>query len=158
MEGLFAVIFVIIGIVNFVMKQQQNQNQDQGGMKKQQSRNVQYPSQQPSYKAQQPRKTVPEYMPSPIWVEESEGIEAEDRRIQGSLNYVEQSQSSEGIELELPKPDLRKRKEKKPVIKAEVMEREEENAIFEITEYNLLSSIIMAEIIGPPRSMKRSIR
>ncbi len=160
MERLLAVIFVIIGLVNFVAKQQQKQNQSQGqgGMKKQQSRNGQYPGEQRSYKVEQPRGTAPEYMPSLIMMEESEGIEAEDRRTLGSLNYLEQSQSSEGVDLEFPKPDTRKKKEKKPAPKAELMEREEEEAIFEITEDNLVSSIIMAEILGPPRSMKRHIR
>jgi len=174
LEGLFAVIFIIIGIVNFAMKQQQNQNQGrgQGGMKEKQR----------SYKVEQPRRIAQEYMPSPIMMEESEGTEeedrsiqgsmvyvedrniqgsmvyVEDRNIQGSMNYVEQSQSSEGVDLALPKLEARRRKEKKPAPLAEVMEREETDAIFEITEDNLLSSIIMAEIIGPPRSMKRSIR
>lgn len=158
MERLFVVIFVIIGIVNFVAKQQQKQNQGQGGMKKQQSENGQYPGQQRFYKVEQPRKTALEYTPSPIMMEESEGIEEEDRSIQGSMNYVEQSQSYEGVDLELLKPEPRKKKEKKPAPMAEVIERDEEDAIFEITEDNLQSSIIMAEIIGPPRSMKRRIR
>ncbi len=158
MERLFAVIFVIIGIVNFVAKQQQKQNQSQGRMKKQQSIGGQNPGQQRSYKLELPQRTAMEYMPSTIMLDESEGIEAEDRRIQGSLSYIEQSQSAEGVDVELPKPVLRKKKEKKPDPKIELMVVDEEEAVFEITEDNLLSSIIMAEIIGPPRSMKRSIR
>lgn len=151
MEGLFVVVAIVIGIMNFAIKQQQKQNQGrgQGGMK---------PGQQRSYKAEQPRRINQEYMPSPIMVEESEGTEEEDRSMQGSMNYVEQRQSSEGVDLELPKLEARRRKEKKPAPMTEVMELEETDAIFEITEDNLLSSIIMAEIIGPPRSIKRRIR
>jgi flagellar motor protein MotB len=164
LERLLAVVFVVIGLVNFAMKQQQKQNQGrgQGGMKEKQRGNGYYPN--------QTRRIAQEYMPSPVMMEESEGTEeedrstqgsmiyAEDRNIQGSMVYVEPSQSNEGVGLELPKKESRKKKEKKPAPMVEVKEMEEEDAIFEITEDNLLTSIIMAEVMGPPRSMKRSIR
>jgi hypothetical protein len=172
LERLLAVVFVVIGLVNFAMKQQQKQNQGrgQGGMKEKQRGNGQYTDQPQRYKVEQPRRTAMEYMPSPVMMEESEGTEeedrstqgsmiyAEDRNIQGSMVYVEPSQSNEGVGLELPKKESRKKKEKKPAPMVEVKEMEEEDAIFEITEDNLLTSIIMAEVMGPPRSMKRSIR
>jgi hypothetical protein len=50
-----------------------------------------------------------------------------------------------------------KKIEKKTVPKAEVAEKGEDN-IIDLTEENLLRSIVMAEILGHPRSMKRSIR
>lgn len=161
MEGLFAVIFIIIGIANFIMKQQQQeQKQSRGGTK----------GQQPVYKTQPPRKTVMEM--KDFWEEglkgvmESEavgeGLEAEDRSRTGSLNYVEQSQSLEGTCDEHPehrqKKKKEKEKEKKAVPSTEVVEAEEEGIAIELTEEHLLSSFIMAEIIGPPRSLKRSIR
>lgn len=175
MEGLFVIIAIVVGIMNFAIKEQQKQNQGKG-------RGVMKPSPQRSYKVEKPRGNTPEYMPPPFMMEESEGTEEEDRsmlgsmnyaddrniqgnmsyeedrNVQGSMSYVEQTQSSEGVEIELPILGRAKRKEKKPVPMIEVMEREESGAIFEITEDNLLSSIIMAEIIGPPRSMKRRIR
>jgi hypothetical protein len=157
MERLFAVVFVIIGIVNFVAKQQQRQNQGKSRPENQQSRNRQHPGQQRSYKIDQPQETTMEYMPLPAMMQESEGNEAEDRGMQGSMNYVEQSHSFEGADHEPLKFEPKKKKEKKPAPKIAVMEIEEEE-IFEITENNLVSSIIMAEILGRPRSMKRSIR
>lgn len=160
MEGLFAVIIAIIGIVNFVMKQQQEQNKHQGGTGKQ--RPV-YKT-QPSYKTQQPSKPVMEM--KDFWNEgikgvvESEGLEAEDRSRMGSMDYMDQSQSLEGECDEHP-VHMRKKKieqEKKPAPRAVIPEAEEEGIVVELTEEHLLSSFIMSEIIGPPRAFKRSIR
>ena len=162
MEGLFAVIFIIIGIVNFVVKQQQEQAKHQGGMKKQQPVKPQYYSNQRGREEQGPEMTAMEL--NDFWknglegVAENEGVEAEDRSRAGSLSYVEESRSSEGICDEHPEHRQRKVKEKKTAPRTEVRDTEEEGISIELTEEHLLSSFIMSEIIGPPRSLRRSIR
>lgn len=172
MEGLFAVIFIIIGIASAVQKQRENQSKGHGGMSRQQGQYRQRPSQNQNHIPQQPKRTfmdmgkswgeglkgAEEYMPSQVIWEESEGIEIEDRRRAGSLDYVEQSQSFEGTGIERQEIEQNRKKEQKAAAKIEVVNAAKEDGIFEITEDNLISSIIMAEIIGPPRSMKRNIR
>jgi hypothetical protein len=159
LEGLFAVIFIVIGIISSIMKQQQNQSKGRGGMQRQQGQYRHRPEKQLRHIPEQPRRTAMDmgksYMPSPVTLEESEGIEAEDRSRTGSLNYVEQSQSPEGVCDEHPEHD--RQTKKKSAAKIEALTGEESPS-FEITEDNLVNSIIMAEILGPPRSMKRSIR
>lgn len=167
LEGFLAVVFIAIGIISSVMKQQQNQGRGRGGTYRQQGQYRQRPLQEQMHIPEQLKRTVMDmgkswgeelkgaekYMPSPVTFEEREGIELEDRSRTGSLDYVEQSQSSEGVCNIHPEHEQKK----KAVPKTEAKVREE-NPIFEITEDNLISSIIMAEIIGPPRSMKRNIR
>ena len=159
MDGLFIIIAIVIAVFNFAAKQQKQQNQGRG---------------------QRGMKHIPKWSEGPLadlgknWnemfgkpeeyghgsmpVEEYEGKEIEDRRRTGSLDYVELSQSSEGICDEHPEHSRQKIKEKKNVLRTEPKEIEEEDIVFDITEESLLNSVIMAEVLGPPRSMKRKIR
>jgi hypothetical protein len=89
--------------------------------------------------------------------ESNEGFEIKDRDIRGSMGHIQQSQSSEGICTQHPEHERQKLKEKKTAPMLEVMENEEEG-MFNFTEDSLLRSIVMAEILGPPRAMKRRIR
>ncbi len=158
MEGLSIVIFIIIGIISSVMKQQ-NQGKGQGGAKRQQGQYRQKPGKYQMNIPEKPKRAVMDmessYMPSPVAFEESEGIEVEDRRRAGSLDYVEQNQSLEGVCNEHPEHEQKEKKKAAPKAEAKVIG---ESPAFEITEDNLIKSIVMAEILGPPRAMKRNIR
>lgn len=159
MEGLSVIIFIIIGIVSSIMKQQQKQGKNQGSARRQPGQYRQEPGRYKTHIPEQPKRTAynmeKSYAPSPVISGESEGIEIEDRRKSGSLDYVEQSQSSEGVCDEHPE---HRRKEKTAAAHKNEVKTVEESPIFEITEDNLIRSIVMAEILGPPRSMKRNIR
>ena len=168
MEGLSIVIFIIIGIISSVMKQQ-NQSKGQGSAKRQQGQYRQKPVRKQMHIPEQLGRTVmdmekswgeglkgaEEYMPSQITMEENEGIELEDRRRAGSLDYIEQSRSLEGVCNEHPEHGHMEKKKAVPETEAKVTG---ESPVFEISEGNLINSIVMAEILGPPRSMKRNIR
>ncbi|MEA4847499.1 MAG: hypothetical protein VB106_09740 [Clostridiaceae bacterium] len=156
MDGLFIIIAIVIAVFNFAAKQQQNQNRGQRGMNRRQGQYRQKPVQGPLADLGKSWNEMfgkpEEYAPSPVF-EESEGSEAEDRRRTGSLDYMEQSSSSEGICDEHPH-ELSKEIEAAHDIAA----MEDEEDIFDLTEENLLRSIVMAEVLGPPRAMKRKIR
>jgi len=175
LEGLFVVVAIVVGLLNFAAKQQrQNQNQNQGNMKRQLSQRRQEPVRWKEHIEQQLERAagsvrnirdesaegkVP-YMPEQVSADDYEGIELEDRRSEGSLNYIEQSKSSEGECDEHPEhrqPRKKDRKEKKTAPAVEVLESEE-SPIFDLTEESLLRSIVMAEVLGPPRVIKRRIR
>ncbi len=88
-------------------------------------------------------------------IEDSEGIEAEDRSRTGSLGFSEQDLNYGNIGYSSAKP--------KPAGKAERTVSGdtaiiEEKKIFDLTEGNLVESVIMSEILGPPRAFKRRIR
>lgn len=160
MDGLFIVIAMIIFIANFAAKQQkQNQNRGGGGMKNQRPlpqrvKNIEPPDRTAGNMENiryERVKVTAEHAPA----FDSEGIEIEDRSRIGSLNYTEQSKSSEGMGIRGIKPEQRQRKEKKVVSNAEIIIEE---PVFDLTEENLLRSIVMAEVLGPPRAIKRNIR
>lgn len=169
MKGLFAVIFLIIGIVNALNKQQ-NKGTGRDGRGRWQGQYRQKPVQKPKNVLRQPERTftdigrslvdigrrfdeisgnVKEYVPAPVFAKIDEGIEAEDRSRTGSLDYVEESRSDEGICDEHTHPSQQPSG-------IEITLRE--GVKLEFTEENLLQSVIMAEILGPPRAMKRNIR
>lgn len=166
MDGLLVVIAIIISIVKFSAKQQ---NQNRGNVRKQPYTKKQNPLPQWLGNPHQPDRTARNM--GSHWDKEikgavesasssmpacgTEGIEIEDRSRTGSLNYTEQSNSLRGMSYQRIKPEQKKRKEKKAVPKTEIIEKE---PIFDITEENLLRSIVMAEVLGPPRAMKRNIR
>jgi putative protein kinase ArgK-like GTPase of G3E family len=163
LEVLFIVISVIVAIINYAAKQQQEHNKQQGRTKRQ----------QPIYRTGPPPKL--EGGIQELWSKiekgltdlESEGLEAEDRSRTGSLEYLEMSQSEEGTCDEHPFHMEKKAEEaKKPNRPAPAnavadpieLEGSEEGISIVLTEEHLLSSFIMAEIIGPPRALKRSVR
>lgn len=162
MDGLIIIIAIIISMVNFAAKQQkQNQNPNRGGMKSQrplpkQVRNIGQPYRtvrNMEKHRNSEMKGNAEFASASTLDDNSEGIEIEDRRRTGSLDYIEQNESSEGMDGYDTKQ--KQRKEKKAVPKTEAVEEE---PIFNLTEENLLRSIVMAEVLGPPRAMKRNIR
>jgi len=166
LEGIYIVVAIIIALFNFAAKQHKNQGRGRRGMDRQQGRYRQKPVQRQKHIPQRsegpfadlgkswnelfgsPEEHVPESKPAEVY----EGMEIEDRRRVGSLDYAEQSSSSEGICDEHPEHG------RLDALKAEITETEEEGFIFEITEDRLLKSVVMAEILGPPRAMKRRIR
>lgn len=173
MEGLVIVISVIIAIINFAAKQQ-NQDKNQKSLPGRQGYSRQQPVQKqrthtakPEVKAAKPqnnweriKENLERHIPPTLFEEATEGVEAEDRSIIGSLSYQEPPPSSEGECDEHPE---HKRKdflgtEKKSQF-PEVLSIGEDNApMLELTEEDLLRSIVMAEILGPPRALKRNIR
>jgi len=166
LEGIYIVVAIIIALFNLAAKQHKNQGRGRRGMDRQQGRYRQKPVQRQKHIPQRsegpfadlgkswnelfgsPEEHVPESKPAEVY----EGMEIEDRRRVGSLDYAEQSSSSEGICDEHPEHG------RLDALKAEITETEEEGFIFEITEDRLLKSVVMAEILGPPRAMKRRIR
>lgn len=158
MEGIYIVVAIIIALFNLASKQQKNQRQGQYRQKPvQRQKHIPQGSEGPLAdlgKSWNEMFGVPEeHVPESMVAEDFEGKEFEDRRRTGSLDYVEQSSGSEGICDEHPEQHNRL-----DALKAEISETEEEGFIFEITEDNLLRSVVMAEILGPPRALKRRIR
>ena len=157
MEGLFVIIAVIIGIANFMQKQNQSRGRD--GTKRQQSQYRQKPVRMQKHVLPPPQKTFIDvergWSRMPKDAEKGEGIEAEDRSRTGSLDYTEQNRDYESLSYRPIKPEPKGRTENKAVTKAGIIE---ENNVFDLTEENLLRSIVMAEVLGPPRAMKRRIR
>lgn len=171
MEGLFIIVAIAIAIMNLSQKQKQNQRKSQGGMRRQPGTMRQDPIQQWLRNLQQPDSTVRGaenrgeeglggtggHQLGSMLPESNEGFEIKDRDKRGSLGYMQQSQSSEGICTQHPEHERQKLKEKKTAPMLEIMENEEEG-MFSFTEDSLLRSIVMAEVLGPPRAMKRRIR
>lgn len=158
MEGLFIVISIIIGVLNFAAEQKKKQNKEQGNVNRQQMQKSKPIMRQQKQIQQQPERTamdmgIPWGLPSPSLLEINEGIEAEDRKQTGSLIF----DSSEGTCDEHPEHRQKKSKVSKKAPNVEIV-KQEEAPIFDLTEENLLRSVVMAEVLGPPRSMKRNIR
>lgn len=167
MEGLFIIIAIFIGIANFAAKQQQNQ----GNRNRQHSQRSQNPAHRQKNIPQSLKRTImdlenswnegmkgeAEDKPVSMLNDEAEGIELEDRKKYGSLEYIEQSESLEGECNEHPEHDRQKLRNKAAAPKAMVVERKGD-LLFDLTEDNLLRSIVMAEVLGPPRAIKRKIR
>lgn len=167
MEGLFIIIAIFIGIANFAAKQKQNQAKGN----RQYSPKSQSPARRENNIPESLRRTIMnvekgwsegpggevEEKPVPLFADDTEGIELEDRSSAGSLQYFEQSQSLEGICDEHPEHDRKMTKEIKAVPMVEIAENKG-GILFELTEGNLLRSIVMTEVLGPPRAIKRRIR
>lgn len=161
MEGIYIVIAIIIALFNITAKQKKkNQSGSKGGTNRKPVQRQKYIPQWSEGPLSDLGKSwnelfgsQGEHVPESKHAEDYEGMEIEDRRRTGSLDYVELSQSSEGICDEHPEQHNRQ-----DALKAEISGTEEEDYVFEITEDILLKSIIMAEVLGPPRAMKRNIR
>ena len=156
MEGLFVVIAIVISLLNYASKQQKEVPKGSHTKKRQNQwkRHIEKQLESTMEKVESLREEKPE---SVVY---SEGIEFEDRKSSGSLNYIEQSRSLEGecnVHLEHRQSWKKSSKPKKtePLVKAA---ETEENTFLNITEENLLRSIVMAEILGPPKAMKKRIR
>ncbi|MBP7072186.1 MAG: hypothetical protein KBB40_01665 [Clostridia bacterium] len=166
MEGIYIVIAIAIALFNLAAKQQKNQGRGRRGMNRQQGRYRQKPVQRQKHIPQWSEGPLAdlgkswnemfgepeEYVPESVLAKDNEGIEIEDRSRTGSLDYIEINQSLEGICDEHPEHS------RLDTLKSEIRETEEEGFIFEITEDNLIRSVVMAEILGPPRALKRRIR
>jgi hypothetical protein len=162
-------IAIAIAIIN--LSQKQNQRKAQGSRKRQPNTIRPNPAQQWMKSLQPPDRT--DIDTENRWKEETGGTEGqqrgsmlsdsnegfgiEGRSRRGSLEYMEKSQSSEGICTQHPEHQRQKLKEKKTAPMLEIIENEEDD-MFALTEESLLRSIVMAEVLGPPRAMKRRIR
>lgn len=82
--------------------------------------------------------------------EETEGILLEDKNIVGSLSYIGMDNSEEGIEIGSYTKDLVREKENDAQVEHD---KEKE---FQLN--NLQKGIVLAELLGPPRALKRKIR
>lgn len=165
MDGLFVVIAIVVGIFKFTAEQKKKQ----GGSKQ---RSVMQPAPgQRLSNIPEPLKKVlmdlesgwneglqgPVYQKTPAAVTEEEGIEQEDRDRTGSINYTERSDSSEG-ECEEHSFHWDGKAKADPAVNRSIPAEEGKGFVLDITEEELLRSIVMSEILGPPRAMKRKIR
>lgn len=168
LDGLFVIIALVIGIANFVGKQNKKQTQMNRryapSMKKPQRRQTNIPEPLKRVMAEMEKSwnegqnASSGDMPAPVNVyNESEGIEEEDRSRSGSLEYTEESQSSEG-ECDEHREHYEKKAGAKEAAVSNEPEVEQETMIFDLTQENLLRSIVMSEILGPPRALKKRIR
>lgn len=150
MEGIYIVIAIIIALFNITAKQQKNRSRGQSGINKPSKRQIRMP-QWSGGSFTDLGKSLNEMFGETE--EHYEGMELEDRRRTGSLDNIEQSRSSEGTCDEHPEQH-----KKLDALRDEIIIAEDDDFVFEITEDNLINSIIMAEVLGPPRAMKRGIR
>ncbi len=158
LEGLFIIISIIIAIANFANEQKKKQNKEQGNVKGQQLQKSRPNPRHQGRLQQQPERAAmdtgnPWGVPAPTLFELSEGTEAEDRKQMGSLKF----NSSEGICNEHPEHNRKKSKARNTEPQIETV-RQEEAPILELTEENLIRSVVMAEVLGPPRALKRNVR
>lgn len=171
MDGLFVVIAIVVGIFKFAAEQQKKQQRSSG----------QSSSRQRSLRPQetgQRMRNIPEPLKKALmdlengWNEglqgpvnkgipeietKEEGLEQEDRRKAGSLNYTEPSDSSEGACDEHPF-HLKTEAGEGKAANRNILTDADGGFLLDITEEELLKSIVMAEVLGPPRAMKRRIR
>ena len=168
MDGLFVVIAIIIGLANFAEKQKKKQTR----MNRQYAPPVQRPAQRRNNIPEPLKRVMAEMEKS--WsgsqegalsdtegsgseYNETEGIEEEDRSKRGSLTYDEQSRSSEG-ECDEHKEHYEKKSGTYAAADELRLTVEPDGLAIDMTEENLLRGIVMAEILGPPRAMKKRIR
>lgn len=153
MEGLFTVVFIIITIVGFIQKAQ---NREQGRGARPGNAQRQYPGRQYRQGTPMPQNKLRPSQGSSVKkpasvvqsgepVSDAEGAELESRYRTGSMNYIEQDNSSEGMGYESAAA---------PVI--DVNDESQQN--FDISAEDLMRSVVMAEVLGRPRAMKRNIR
>jgi len=165
LEGLFIVIAIIIGIYDFAVKQQKKQG---GGSQRSQRRQNPVPRQMnipgPLKRAiMEMEKGWNEELNGPVAEEPAsasvyeEGLEQEDRRKAGSLEYIEQDRSPEGVCDEHSFHRTQGYRAGQRETELEPVESREA-FMFDLTEEELLKGIVMAEVLGPPRAMKRRIR
>lgn len=164
MDGLFVVIAIIIAVLNLSQKmkrnQKQNQNETHENMKRKPSTMNHNPVRQWLEQLEQLEKQEKAVKDVKIPWGEGEGKDIKDRSRAGSLDYKEQSNNTEGFGNEYTF-HIDQEKQAKEIIPKEKPIREkaiEEDYMFDLTEENLLRSVVMAEILGPPRAMKRRIR
>jgi hypothetical protein len=167
LEGLFIVIAIVIGIFDFAAKQQKKQ----GGSNRQGRQRMQSPVQRQNNIPESLRKVfmdmensfgevmggAVENKPEPVVIPDEEGIELEDRKKLGSLEYIEQSESLEGTCDEHPEHGRFIGNQKKAAPRSGIA-ASKEDLLPELTEDNLIRGIVLAEILGPPRAYKRRIR
>lgn len=178
LEGLFTVIMIIVAIAGFVQKAQKEQ---QGSGSRPRSAQRQYPGRQykqaipASKRSMQRRQTgsgtgLPKgaaafegretgsLQESDMLASNAEGTELESRYMTGSINYTEQENSTEGLGYEPATSDRKLTDTKKGTVSPGLTEIDETHWDFDISAEDLMRSVVMAEILGKPRAMKRSIR
>lgn len=136
LEGLLTVIMIIVAIAGFVQKAQKEQ---QGSGSRPRSAQRQYPGRQ--YKQAIPASK-----------------RSMQRRQTGSINYTGQDNSTEELGYEPATSDRKLTDTKKGTVSPGLTEIDEIHWDFDISAEDLMRSVVMAEILGKPRAMKRSIR
>lgn len=106
---------------------------------------------QNGYRPQAAAKTAMNKAPIEVELEaKDEGKLFEDKNKAGSLNYFEADKADEGIQTESARRDV-------IAIKDTISEIEEsKNSIFDISD--LQKGVVLNEVLGLPRSLKRNIR
>lgn len=157
MEGLLVIIAIIIGIYDFAVKQQKKQGG--GRQHSQRRRDIPEPFKRAIMDIEKVWNERPEDLTGekPAEATGAEGLEQEDRKKAGSLEYIEQDRSPEGVCDEHSFHRPQENKAVKRTTEAEPVESGE-GFVFGLNEEELLKSIVMAEVLGPPRAMKRRIR
>ena len=161
MEGLFIIIAIVIGIFDFAAKQQKKQgggNRPQGQVQKQRNipQSLRRAITELEKSMNQGMGDMAEQQPLLMTMDDNEGVEHEDRRKTGSLMYIEQTESTEGVCDEHPEHKQQDRNNRLTVNEAAADANGD--FVFDLTEESLLKSIVMAEVLGPPRAVKRRIR
>lgn len=167
MEGLFVIIAIVIGILDFAAKQKKRQGGGSGnnrGKPQRSSKRLQMDIPEPLRKAmmelergwnEEPEVKVRNE--SKVAEDYGEGVEHENRSSTGSLVYAEQSRSQEG---ECDEHTFHRSKDRvifnedNGALPVEILHE----PLFDITEEELIKSVVMAEILGPPRALKGRIR
>lgn len=178
LEGLIIVIFVVTGIINFVMKAQKEQ---QGNARRQGNMQRQYPGRQYKQTIPTPQKNmqrkqgerisgssespksndvqgVGSLQPPQMYASDTEGIELESRHMRGSMKYVEPQKSSEGLGYKTKAVKKKKADAEKDAINSDFINSVEAHLDFDISAEDLMRSVVMAEVLGKPRAMRRNIR
>lgn len=135
MEALFIIIAIAVAAMNYSQKQNRNQKKAQSdmkgltGMKKDHARHLM------KNRLEDMQNTEAEHQP-------------------GSKLYYE---GDEGFSTKHPEHMHMEKRGGKTAPAAAAMEGEEDN-ILDLTGESLLRSVVMAEILGLPRALKRNIR
>ncbi|MGE5632470.1 MAG: hypothetical protein ACM3TR_15465 [Caulobacteraceae bacterium] len=150
MEGLLAAIFVIIGIVNLIVKSQKDYKGNTGG-----KRSVQKKAPMQKYKYNTPAPTLSRTTEADL---DREGTEMENRSRTGSLEYKEQVYTTEGLVSEADAQMAKGSDIKADAGNKDIMDAGEAAWGYGISMDDMQRSVVMAEIMGPPRAFKRNIR
>lgn len=134
-----AVLFIIISIVTNILE----------GAKK--SKNAKHKKQKNYQPSITKNKSIINKTPIEVKLEEkAEGRLFEDKNVSGSLTYVEVDEPDEGIQTEPSRAESIKTEEKPIEVE------ESKTSILDFS--NLQRSIVLTEVLGPPRALKKRIR
>lgn len=180
MEDILALLFIVISIGSFINKQTKKQAKRKTREPKQEKNPYAEPRPQPdAYKVKQvqpsrARQTTPSQKQRPNQPKSKEqtvknaanqgsgntyyeGLEFEERNKIGSMTYVEQDAGTEERHLERDTRE-QERDLETDGMKAAEEEPQEIGDLLAFSSEDMFRSIVMAEILGTPRAIKRNIR